>query len=143
MISGIDDAEAAAAVAEHRVELVELVTRCAIFSTGMPIFLARSACCAGSVGEELVQRRIEQADRDREAHRAEDADEVVALVYGRSLASAAFAARAGCRREDHLAHGVDAVALEEHVLGAAEADAGAPNATALRVCPGVSALVRT
>jgi hypothetical protein len=26
--------------------------------------------------------------------------------------------------EDHLAHGVDAVAFEEHVLGAAEADAG-------------------
>ncbi len=26
--------------------------------------------------------------------------------------------------EDHLAHGVDAVALEEHVFGAGEADAG-------------------
>jgi hypothetical protein len=36
--------------------------------------------------------------------------------------------------EDHLAHREDAVALEEHVLGAAQADAlGAEVASALRV----------
>ena len=42
--------------------------------------------------------------------------------YGSSLASAAFALleRLG---EDHLAHRVDAIAFEEHVLGAAQADA--------------------
>ena len=44
---GIGDAEAAAAVAEHRVELVQLVARAAaIFSTLMPIFLREIGCCA-------------------------------------------------------------------------------------------------
>ena len=46
--------------------------------------------------------------------------------------------------EDHLAHRVDAVALEEHVLGAAEADAlGAELARDLARRRGVSALART
>ena len=42
--------------------------------------------------------------------------------YGSSLASAAFAVL-DVLGEDHLAHRVDAVAFEEHVLGAAQADA--------------------
>ena len=42
--------------------------------------------------------------------------------YGSSLASAALAV-VDVVGEDHLAHGVDAVAFEEHVLGAGEADA--------------------
>jgi hypothetical protein len=53
---------------------------------------------------------------------------------------------AGSQRvgEDHLAHRVDAVALEEHVLGAGEADAdGAERDRVAAVCSGVSALVRT
>ena len=62
--------------------------------------------------------------------------------YGSSLASAALRS-SSVLGEDHLAHRVDAVALEEHVLGAAQADAAAPNATALAACSGVSALVRT
>jgi hypothetical protein len=46
--------------------------------------------------------------------------------------------------QDHLAHGGDAVALEEHVLGAAQADAlGAELAGPLGASAGVSALVRT
>ena len=75
--------------------------------------------------QELVERRVEEADGDGEpAHDGEQLDEVGPLV-GQEL---------GERRappglvlgEDHLAHGDDAVALEEHVLRAAEADALGP-----------------
>ena len=46
-----------------------------------PSFFARSACCSRRVRQELVQRRIEQADRRRAAlQRLEDAVEVLALV---------------------------------------------------------------
>ena len=79
-----------------------------------------------------MQRRVEQADRDRQpVHRAEDADEVVAL-HRQELGERALAA-GEVVGEDHLAHGVDALGLEEHVLGAAEADAlGAERARDLR-----------
>ena len=72
--------------------------------------------------QEFVQRRIEQADGDRQAgHDLEQLDEVLALHrldLGQRRAAALLVVG-----QDHLAHGHDAVALEEHVLGAAEADA--------------------
>jgi DNA-binding MarR family transcriptional regulator len=94
------------------------------------------------VRQELVQRRVEEADRRRIAlQRAEDAGEVLALIR-QQLGQRAFPLleRLG---EDHLAHRVDAVALEEHVLGAAEADADGAERDRVLVCSGVSALVRT
>ena len=54
-------------------------------------------------------------------HRLEDPLEVGAL-HGQELGERA-AAPALVARDDHLAHRRDAVALEEHVLGAAEPDA--------------------
>ena len=72
--------------------------------------------------QELVQRRIEGADGDREAvHGAEDADEVVAL-HGQQLAQrrAAVLLVVG---QDHGAHVRQTVFGEEHVLGAAQSDA--------------------
>ena len=75
------------------------------------------------VRQELVQRRIEQADGGRETLEGlEDAGEVLALIgeeLGEGLLPVGHVVG-----EDHFAHGVDAVALEEHVLGAGEADAG-------------------
>ena len=55
------------------------------------------------------------------AHRAEEADEVLAL-HREDLVERALAVL-GLVREDHLAHRRDALAAEEHVLRAAEADA--------------------
>ena len=77
----VDDAQPAAAVAEHRVELVQFLDALGDdFSADMPIFLAISAWPFAVVRQELVQRRIERADRDRPAlHRPEQAVEVVAL----------------------------------------------------------------
>src|SRR5690606_25007123 len=119
---GVADGEAAAAVAEHGVQLVELGDALAQLLRGN----AQAACDLLDrfvvVGEELVQRRVEEADGDGQAlHGGEDADEVVALEGQEFLEGRlAFIHRLG---DNHLPHGGDAVALEEHVLGAAEADA--------------------
>ena len=85
------------------------------------------------VRQELVQGRIEQADGDRQsAHDGEERGEVGAL-HRQELLQGGAAARLVVG-EDHLAHGDDAVALEEHVLGAAQADAlGAESARRLGV----------
>ena len=74
------------------------------------------------VRQELVQRRIEQADRHRQAgHDLEQRLEVGAL-HRQDLGERAPAAGLVVGA-DHLAHGEDAARLEEHVLGAAQADA--------------------
>ena len=86
-----------------------------------------------AVRQELVERRIEQPDRDRQSvHRLEDPLEVGPLhrqQLGQRATPAAFVAR-----DDHLAHRGDSVALEEHVLGAAQPDSlGAEPARDARV----------
>ena len=87
-----------------------------------------------AVRKELVQRRIEQPDVDREAvHRLEDCLEVRALhrqQLRERAAPSTFVAR-----DDHLAHRVDAIALEEHVLRAAEPDAFGAEAARLTQRP--------
>ncbi len=72
--------------------------------------------------QELVQRRVDQADRDRPAaHRLEDAHEVLAL-HREQLVERRLADRLVVGK-DHVAHERHAVGAEEHVLSAAEADA--------------------
>ncbi len=72
------------------------------------------------VGQELVQRRIQQADRHRLAgHGPEQAGEIVALER-QHLGQGLFAILA-IVGHDHLAHFGDVI--EEHVLGPAQADA--------------------
>ena len=83
--------------------------------------------------QELVQRRIEQADGHRQAgHDLEQLDEVAAL-HGQELGERP-PAPVLLVGEDHLAHGDDAVLVEEHMLGAAEPDAvGAEGARLARI----------
>ena len=80
-----------------------------------------------------MQRRVEQADRDRQAgHDLEQIGEVLPL-HRQQLGERGAPAFFGLG-EDHLAHRDDALALEEHVLGAAQADAfGAEAARGARV----------
>ena len=72
--------------------------------------------------QELVQRRVDGADRHRRAvHRLEDAVEVLALQRQELVER-----RATIRlvvRQDHPLHDRDAPLAEEHVLGAAQPDA--------------------
>ena len=74
-------------------------------------------------GEELVQRRIDQAhDHRQPVHRLEEAVEVLALVLqqGRETVRDDLRVVLG---ENHPLHDRHALGLEEHVLGTAEADA--------------------
>ena len=74
------------------------------------------------VRQEFVQRRIEQADGDRQAfHHLEDRLEIAAL-HRQQFGQRGFALVFGIG-QDHLAHRDDAVGVEEHMLGAAKADA--------------------
>ena len=75
-----------------------------------------------ALGQELVQRRIEQADGDRQRfHGLEQTDKVGALHRQQLLERvAAVLLVVG---QNHGAHVPDAVFGKEHVLGAAEADA--------------------
>ena len=119
----IGDAEAAAAVAEHRVELVEFGDALDDLLDADADFLREVELLLLGVGQELVKRRIEEADGGREALEGlEDAGEVLTLIrqeLGESRTACLFGGG-----EDHLAHRVDAVTFEEHVFGAGEADAG-------------------
>jgi hypothetical protein len=105
-------------------------------------FAARSCCALSSCGRNSCsggsRKRIVAG---RPFQRLEDADEV-ALLVGQELRER-FLPVLDVVGEDHLAHGVNAVALEEHVLGAAQADARGAERDAFSVCSGVSALVRT
>ena len=68
-----------------------------------------------------MQRRIEQADRHRQpGHDLEQLLEIGAL-HRQDLGERGAAPRLVVG-EDHLAHGENALGVEEHVLGAAEAD---------------------
>ncbi len=69
-----------------------------------------------------MQRWIEQADRHRHAvHDGEEFGEILAL-HGEQLVECGASARL-ILGEDHFAHHMDTLAFEEHVLGAAKANA--------------------
>ncbi len=99
-------------------------TRLCHLSTEMPSCSATSCwpCGLSCCGRNSCKRRIEQANAGRPAgQRPEDAFEILLLMrqqFGKAvLRSSRFSARIICT------HGDDAVAFEEHVLGAAQADA--------------------
>ena len=126
----VGDPEADTAMAEHRVELVQLL------DAGEQLFLVVELLAARAgglepgdvdhqvlaLGQELVQRRVDRPDRHRfAAHALEDAVEVVALQrqqFVQRLAAVGLVVG-----QDHLLDDRDAPLAEEHVLGAAQADA--------------------
>ena len=134
---GITDGDAHAAEAQHGVELVQLG------GAALQLLRARAHGLGDfrdfriRMGQEFVQRGIEQADGHRQArHDLEQVSEILPL-HGQQLGERMATTRLVIR-EDHLAHGHDAVALEEHMLGAAQADAiGAEVAGHPRVGGGV------
>ena len=115
-------AEATPAGAEHRVRLPPVLRgreQAPAFVVELPSGLANQQLL--DVGEELVQRRVEQPDGDGQAvHRLEDPLEVAALQL-LELVERGVLLGLGVG-EDEALDERQAVA-EEHVLGAAEADA--------------------
>ncbi len=118
---GICDAETAAAMTEHRVELGELIDLGLYFGKGKSHFLGKLFLSGSLMRYELVQRGIEEADcHSITVHCLEDAFEVCTLhrkKFGKSLAATLFV-----RRKNHLADSLDTVSLEEHMFRTAETD---------------------
>ena len=113
--------ETAAAVSEHRVELVQEFDLVLDGADRDLHGLGQILDILFFLGQELVQRRIEQADGDRQPlHLAEDADEIT-LLHGQDLGQGLLAPFQ-LFGQDHLTHGRDPLGIEEHMLGAAEAD---------------------
>ena len=105
------EAEPAAARAEHRVRLAELLDPAA--------HLLRGRVLGGR--QELVERRVEETDRHRVArHRLEDPLEVRLLHRQQPVERRATLLLV--RRQDHLLDDRQPVGRHEHVLGAAETD---------------------
>jgi hypothetical protein len=125
---GIRDGEAAPAVPEHRVELVQVFRALRELLDGHP-HRPRELLELLRLGrQKLVERRIEEADRDGQpAHLSKEADEVFALEREQLRQRGGAAARVV--GQDHLAHPLDALLFEEHVLRAAEADPLGPERT--------------
>jgi len=125
----VEHRQPAAAGAQHRVLLVQLLH----LSQRGPLLGQRLGVATGKlqlldlerlvevVRQELVQRRVEQPDGDRQAlHRGEDALEV-GLLHRQDLLQGGRALL-GVLGEDHLAHRRQPIGGHEHVLGAAQAD---------------------
>jgi hypothetical protein len=84
--------------------------------------LATSTIRVFTLRQELVQRRIDRSDGDGlSLHRLEDAVEISALQ--RQKIEDRFFPIGDVVREDHALHDRQPVLSEEHVLGAAKADA--------------------
>mmetsp|Transcript_22629 Transcript_22629/g.70837 ORF Transcript_22629/g.70837 Transcript_22629/m.70837 type:complete len:790 (-) Transcript_22629:118-2487(-) len=118
---GIRDGEPNTAMAEHRVDLVQLVDAVRDVVEGHAELLGERELGRRLVRQELAGGGVQEPNGDRQSvDRLEHAVEVVALLRHELVGGAA--AGGVVVGEDHLAHVVDAVPLEEHVLAAAEAD---------------------
>ena len=118
----VGDSQTAAAVTHHRVELMQAVDHVVqLFHADLQI-LGQIHDLLFLGGQELVQRRIQVTH----GHRALAHDLVhgleVTLLVGQDLGQGLLAVLHGLGH-DHLAHGLDAVGLKEHMLGTAQADA--------------------
>ena len=126
----IRDAEAHAAMAEHRIELVQLLDA----REQLPLRFELALVAVGhfelgdlhhqvfALRQELVQRRIDRADGDRlSLHRLEHAVEVGALH--RQQLEHRLLPIGHVVGQDHALHDRQAILAEEHVLGAAQPDA--------------------
>ncbi len=115
---------------QHGVELLQAIAHQFHFLERTAGLIGQFAHRLQLVGYKLVQGGIEQANGHLIAvHGREDAFEVTTLQW--QQLGQGHAARVHIRGDNHLAHCLDAVALKEHVLGAAQTDAVGTQLTSL------------
>ena len=123
-------------MAEHRIELVEALELVPNVSDRGPEGLCDRLDILVRLGQEFVERRIQQSHRDGQSvHRTEDPLEIVSL-HRQQLGERCLPGP-GVGGQDHLANGQDPIRLEEHVLRTAETDALGPEAPERPRHPGV------
>ena len=133
----IGDSQTAASVAHHRVELVEPCDDVLDLLDGLALRGSQLLDLRLLGGNELVQRRIQEADGDRVALKSLIESLEVSLLIRKDLVQSLFSLFDGIGA-DHLAERGDPLRIEEHVLGTAEADTlGAKLSRLLRVGRGV------
>ena len=119
---GIGDGETAAAVTHHGVELVQIGDDLLDLRDRLALCLCERLDVRLFGGNELVERRIEEADGDGiAAERLKQALEV-RLLHGLDLGERGFSLFHGIRA-DHFAECADPCGIEEHMLGTAKTDA--------------------
>ena len=114
--------QTAAAVAHHRVELVETGDYSLQLVYGDLQFAGQLYDVLFLLGNELMQRRIQETNGHGTAFQHAVHSLEVALLIRQDLVQSSLSGL-GSLGYDHLADGLNAVALEEHVLGAAQTDA--------------------
>ena len=132
----IGHGQAAATVTHHGVELVEGVDDVVELLHGEAHLVGNLHDILLLGGEELMQRGVQETDDHGMAlHGLVDALEVALLVghdLGQGLLPVGYVVG-----DDHLTDGLDALALKEHMLGAAQADALRAEGIALSGVPGI------
>jgi len=109
-------------MAEHRVLFVQFVHAPRDLVRAHADFVGQRALGGVILRQEFMQRWIEQTNRGRSSfERFENADEIALLI--RQQLGQRFFPIVRFARQDHLAHGVDAIALEKHVFGPAKTNA--------------------
>ena len=119
---GIGNGQTAAAVTHHRVELVQVGDDLLDLRDRLLLRLRQSLDVLFRGGNELVQRRVEEADGYGVTAQSFVQFFEVGLLHRLNLRQSRFALFDGVGA-DHLAERRNTVGLEEHVLGAAKADA--------------------
>ena len=118
----IGNSEAATAMPEHRIELMKLGYATLNVFDGNAEFFRKVKLLLFRLRKKFVQRRVEQANRCRQAFQlTENAFKVAALIREQLVDGGATPFQ--IRRENHFAHGVDTIAFEEHVFRAGKPDA--------------------
>ena len=119
---GIDHGQAAAAKTEHRIDLGQIRARLPDRLGALAQVFGQRFDIAALMGQKLVQRRVEQANGDRQAvHDPKQFEHVLVLEHlQRRQVFFALSARGG---QNHGAHVIDALGGKKHMLGAAQADA--------------------
>ena len=139
----INDAQPAAAESEHRVELVQFLDALLDLLDRHAHFFGQILLRRVVVRQEFVQRRIEEADRRRQALQfPEDADEIVASGTA-AFWPAPFSGLPGCRPESFRAWRQCGCPRRTCARCGTGRCPWRRTRSALAACSGVSALVRT
>ena len=119
---GIRNRESASAMAHHRVKLVETFNRCLELFKRKAHFLRKRRNLLILMRQELMKRRVEEADRYRTLFHCLVDTLKVAALHRKELVES-LTARLFRFGHYHLADSGDTIFLEEHMLCAAKADA--------------------
>ena len=118
----ISNAQAAAAMSHHGVELVQSGDHLFNIFHGFALCFCQLFNIGFRRGDKLMERRVKETDRDRMSAQRFKESLKISLLHGLNLIQCSFTFLCGLRA-DHLTERADAVRLKEHMLRPAKTDA--------------------